>query len=350
MKINKLLISLTLLGIIITLLSFKDDPNKKITLKNITFTNPKKFPKPIYNFEKNKISVDKFILGRTLFYDDILSKDNSINCGTCHQQFAAFAHIDHKLSHGIYAKIGTRNVPALQNLVWKDTYMWDGGVNNLEVQPINPITNPIEMDETLVNVLIKLKRDTNYVSLFKNAWKDTVINSERLLKSLAQFTGLMISSNSRYDKYINKTDTFSKSEKRGLKLFQAKCSNCHIEPLFTDNSYRSNNIKIDSILNDIGRGKITGLEKDKYIYKVPSLRNVEMTYPYMHDGRYKSLQDVINFYGNPSNFSSSSDNHLLKIGQLSVTDKTDIITFLKTLTDYSFIHDKRFSKPYISYN
>ncbi len=350
MKSKKRYVSFFLCVIIITLLSFRNDPTKKITTKDVTFTNPKGFPKPNYNFENNQLTVEKFMLGKNLFYDNILSKDNTVNCGTCHQQFAAFAHIDHKLSHGIYAKIGTRNVPALQNLIWKDSYMWDGGVNNLEVQPINPITNPIEMDESIANVLIKLKRDSTYVSLFKKAWKDSIINSERLLKSLAQFTGLLISSNSRYDKFINKKDTFSLSEKNGLKLFRSKCANCHAEPLFTDNSYRNNGIKIDTSLKDMGRGKVTGIEKDNQTFKVPSLRNVEMTYPYMHDGRFKNLQQVVNHYSSPSNFSTNADLSLKKIGELTMLEKTDLIAFLKTLTDKSFIFDKRFADPYIRYN
>jgi cytochrome c peroxidase len=330
-------------------LSFKEDPNKKITLKDISFNNPKGFPKPNYNFDNNKLSPEKFILGKTLFYDNILSKDNSVNCGTCHQQFAAFAHIDHKLSHGIYAKIGTRNVPALQNLIWKDTYMWDGGVNNLEVQPINPITNPIEMDETLVSVIAKLKRNSVYISLFNKAYKDTIINSERILKSLAQFTGLLISVNSRYDKFMNGKDTFSVSEKNGFKLFKSKCANCHTEPLFTDNSYRNNGIKIDTALKDIGRGKVTGITKDELTFKVPSLRNIEITYPYMHDGRFKTLQQVLNHYSNATNYEPNVDLSLAKIGELTLNEKTEIIAFLKTLTDRIFLFDKRFSDPQIRY-
>jgi cytochrome c peroxidase len=345
MKIKKLHITITLFVTVLILLSFRDDPNKRITLKNVTFLNPKGFPKPTYNFETNKLSPDKFILGRKLFYDNLLSKDNTVNCGTCHQQFAAFAHIDHKLSHGIYNKIGNRNVPALQNLIWNDSYMWDGGVNNLEVQPINPITNPIEMDESIVNVLAKLKKDSSYVALFKKAYNDTLINSERLLKSLAQFTSLLISSNSRYDKFVNKLDTLSGSEKAGLALFKNKCSSCHAEPLFTDNSFRDNGIEADSALNDIGRAKVTGLDKDKHTFKVPSLRNVEMTFPYMHDGRFKSLEQVVNHYADPSNFSSTAEANLKKIGVLSQIDKLNLIAFLKTLTDKAFLYDRRFADP-----
>ena len=252
-----------------------DNPYFKITTKDVELKIPKGFPKPLYNFEKNKITPEGFILGRKLFYDPILSSDSSISCGSCHQKIAAFGHIDHALSHGINGLFGKRNVTALQNLIWKDTYMWDGGVNNLEVQPVNPITNPVEMNETLKHVIDKLRQNKVYVNLFQQAYKDTVINSERLLKTLAQFTGLMISSNSRYDKYIAGKDTFSISELNGLKIFRSRCANCHKEPLFTDNSYRNNGIKTDTSLNDMGRGKVTGVEKFNNTFKVPTLRNVE---------------------------------------------------------------------------
>ncbi len=322
-----------------------ENPYFKITSKDVKLKIPKGFPKPIYTFKKNKLKADIFILGRKLFYDNILSKDNTVSCGSCHQRIAAFAHIDHKLSHGIYAKIGTRNVPALQNLIWKDSYMWDGGVNNLEVQPIHPITNPIEMDETLENVILKLKRDANYVKFFKKAYKDTIINSERILKSLAQFTGLMITSNSRYDKYIRKQDTFSIAEKNGLTLFRAKCETCHKEPLFTDNSYRNNGIKLDSSLNDFGRGRLTEIEKDYRTFKVPGLRNVERTYPYMHDGRFKNLKQVIDHYSNTGGHDQNCDTILKKIGTLNAIEKKELHAFLLALTDKEFLLDRRFADP-----
>lgn len=346
MRIKIVYTSFLFLGILILGSGFiNDNPFFAIRTKDVQLKVPKGFPQPYYNFEKNKLSPEIFILGRKLFYDNILSKDNSVSCGTCHQRIAAFAHIDHRLSHGIYAKIGTRNVPALQNLIWKDSYMWDGGVNNLEVQAINPITNPIEMDETLSNVVSKLKRDSIYVALFKKAYKDTLINSERLLKALTQFTGLMISSNSRYDKFKNGTDTFSQSEKNGLKLFRSKCASCHKEPLFTDNSYRNNGLKMDTALKDNGRMVITGNQKDKALFKVPGLRNIAMTYPYMHDGRQKNLKEVIDFYSDPGNFDTSADLSLIKIGRLSEKDKKELHTFLLTLTDKEFLYDRRFADP-----
>ncbi len=322
-----------------------DDPYFKITKKDVKLKIPKGFPKPYYNFRKNKLNPDVFILGRKLFYDKLLSKDNSISCGSCHQRIAAFANIDHKLSHGIYAKIGTRNVPALQNLIWKDAYMWDGGVTNLEMQAIDQITNPIEMDESLANIILKLRANKEYVKLFNKAYKDTLINSERMLKALAQFTGLMISSNSKYDKYIRKLDTFSLAEKNGLELFRTKCASCHKEPLFTDNSYKNNGMKMDTSLKDFGRGRLTEIEKDYHLFKVPGLRNIEMTYPYMHDGRYKNLKDVIEYYSDAGNHSEKADTLINKIGTLTAQQKKELLSFLLTLTDKEFLHDRRFADP-----
>jgi cytochrome c peroxidase len=322
-----------------------ENPFFKIEEKDVALHVPKGFPKPLYEFKNNKLSPAVFVLGRKLFYDAILSKDNTISCATCHQRFAAFAHIDHRLSHGIYAKIGNRNVPALQNLIWKDSYQWDGGVNHLEVQPVNPITNPIEMDESLVNVIAKLRKSSAYRELFREAYHDTLICSERLLKSLAQFTGLMISCNSRYDHYLAGTDTFSASEKRGLRLFRSRCSSCHKEPLLSDNSYCNNGLQADTSLNDKGREVITGLRKDRNCFKVPGLRNVQMTYPYMHDGRFKKLEDVLAHYTDAANFAKEADVRLLKIGKLSEENKKDLLDFLLTLSDKTFLYDRRFADP-----
>jgi len=318
-----------------------------ITPKDVELKIPKGFPKPYYKFKNNKLTPEIFVLGRKLFYDPILSKDSTISCAFCHQRIAAFAHFDHPLSHGYNGLIGKRNVPALQNLIWQDTYMWDGGVNNLEVQPVSPITNPVEMNESIAHVVEKLRRNKTYVAEFRIAFNDTTINSEQILKALAQFTGLMISADSRYDRYLNGTDTFSASEKNGLELFRDKCASCHAEPLFTDNSYRNNGIKPDSSLKDKGRGNITGLEFDDYKFKVPSLRNVERSYPYMHDGRFRNLKSVLDHYGDPANFAPNTAKEIYEIGRLSDQDKKDIIAFLLTLTDKTFLYDKRFIDPFM---
>ena len=331
-------IILILLAVVAVFNSFISD--------NLELKIPKGFPAPVYNFKNNQLSTTIFELGRKLFYDPILSKDSTISCASCHQPFAAFAHIDHALSHGINGKIGTRNVPALQNLIWNKTFMWDGGVTNLENQPLNPITHPAEMNETLAGVITKLQSSRQYQSGFKNAYNDTIISSAKILKALAQFTGLLISANSKYDRFAAGKEKFSEAEKNGLGLFNSKCANCHPAPLFTDNSYRNNGVAPDTFLNDIGRGKITQLASDDYTFKVPGLRNVELTFPYMHDGRYKRLRDVIEHYATPGKYNSNADKSLRKIGHLTDKEMKDIIAFLLTLTDKDFVTDKKFTDPH----
>jgi len=327
--------ALIILSIVCTaLVGFTTNTYFLITPKDVELKIPKGFPKPYYKFKNNKLSPEIFVLGRKLFYDPILSRDSTISCASCHQRIAAFGHFDHPLSHGI------------NGLIWQDTYMWDGGVNNLEVQPVSPITNPVEMNESIAHVIEKLKRNPTYASEFRIAFNDTSINSEHILKALAQFTGLMISADSRYDRFITGQDTFSTSEKNGLELFRDKCASCHAEPLFTDNTYRNNGIKPDSSLDDKGRGNITGRQFDDYKFKVPSLRNVERSYPYMHDGRFRNLKDVLNYYGDPSNFAPNTAKEMYEIGKLSEQDKKDLIAFLLTLTDKTFLYDRRFADPF----
>ena len=329
------------------LLSFvrEENPYFKITKKDIKLILPKNFPTPYYTFKNNKLTPEIFLLGRELFYSELLSKDNTVSCASCHQRIAAFAHIDHTLSHGIYGRIGNRNIPSLQNLIWNTTFMWDGGINHIEIQPIGPITNRLEMDETLEGVIEKLKKSEKFKPLFTKAYQDTIITSERMLKALTQFMGLMISNNSKYDKYLAGKAEFTVEEERGLQLFRSKCSSCHTEPLFTDNSFKNNGLFPDSTLKDIGRGAITGKVEDNYLYKVPTLRNIEMTYPYMHDGRFKKLKDVLNFYTTAASHGTSTDPLVTKIGLLTFEEKKDLITFLFTLTDKEFLYDRRFADP-----
>jgi cytochrome c peroxidase len=344
-KRTVLLCSIFLAALYPCLNSFvEDNPYFIITAKDVALKVPAGFPKPVYEFKDNPISPEAFVLGRKLFYDPILSKDSSVSCAFCHMRLAAFAHIDHTLSHGINGLIGTRNVPPLQNLIWQQNFMWDGGVNHLEVQPLAPLTNVREMSEELNHVLIKLQRNAEYKTMFKAAFKDTTVTSQRMLKALAQFTGLMISCNSRYDKHLRGEEEFTGAEQHGLELFKSHCESCHPEPLFTDNTFRNIGLKPDTALNDSGRAKITGLADDYMKFKVPSLRNVGMTYPYMHDGRFKTLQKVLEHYAN-GNFYGNYDKNIERNIGLTAQEQADIIAFLKTLTDQDFLHDRRFADP-----
>lgn len=308
---------------------------------------PDGWPTPVYNFNNNPINKDVFILGRALFYDPILSKDNTISCGSCHQQFSAFAHSEHQFSHGINGLLGKRNAPALFNLNWHKLFMHDGGINHIEVQPLGPIQNPIEMDLPFSQALLKLAASAKYRELFKNAYGTEEVTDPKMLKAMAQFMGLMYSYNSKFDKYKRQEGVqLNDAELRGYNTFIAKCNTCHTEPLFSDFSFRSNGLAINTFINDSGRAKVTFQTIDKYKFKVPSLRNVALTGPYMHDGRYQTLEQCLNHYTNNVTNMVNLDPLLLPNGiALTAQEKQDIISFLGTLTDYDFISDKRFADP-----
>lgn len=307
------------------------------------FFTPKKWPKPIYDFSKNPMSKEKILLGKILFYDPILSKDNTISCASCHSQYSAFTHIDHALSHGIHDSIGTRNSPALMNLAWQKTFMWDGAVNNLDVQALAPISHPSEMGSNINEVIKKINALKNYRQLFYNAFGDSLATGENTLKSISQFLLTIISANSKYDKVMRQEQTFTAQEKNGYKLFKKNCSICHTEPLFTNNEFANNGIQLDTTLNDYGKYKISKQSNDSLKFKIPTLRNVEFTFPYMHDGRFKKLSEVLNHYTSAIKVSKTLAKELQKPIVLSSNEKVDIIAFLLTLTDKEFIFDKRYS-------
>lgn len=209
----------------------------------IAFQNPPGFPEPVYNFSANTISKEGFELGRKLFYDPILSRNTTISCGRCHLQTSAFTHHGHDVSHGIDDKLGIRNSPPIMNLAWSTSFMWDGGVVDLDLQPIVPVTSHVEMDEDMGKVLEKLNTHAAYPALFKSAFGNSTITTAAFLKSLSQFMLLCTSINSKYDSVKSKSGvTFSKGEQEGYAIFITKCNACHKEPLFTDNSFRNNGI------------------------------------------------------------------------------------------------------------
>lgn len=307
--------------------------NKDVVEQMLSFDRPANFPEPVYRFNTNVISQPKFELGRKLFYEPRLSRNNTVSCGSCHIQSSAFTHHGHDVSHGIDDRLGSRNSQSVMNMAWSNTFFWDGGVFDLDLQPIAPITNPVEMDETMENVMAKLKADETYPALFDKAFGSEEINTERMMKALSQFMVMLVSANSKYDKVMrNEGESFTINEKKGYELFQTKCASCHKEPLFTDHSFRNNGIGI-GLNNDMGRFAITLNESDKYTFKVPSLRNLSFTSPYMHDGRFITLEAVLDRYNG---------------GELGITlskDERDLIlAFLKTLDDVEFINDKRFAE------
>ncbi len=313
------------------------------------FEKPSNFPDPVYHFSTNTVTKDGFELGRKLFYDPLLSSNNTISCGSCHIQTSAFTHHGHVASHGIFDRVGTRNSPPIMNLAWSSSFMWDGGVVDLDLQPIVPITSHEEMDDNMANVLSKLRKSPTYPSLFKSAYGTEEISSATFLKALSQFMVMCVSSNSKYDSVMRNEGgkSFTAVEQEGYTLFKEKCSSCHKEPLFTDHSFRNNGISISSI-NDKGRYSVTSNSTDKYTFKVPTLRNLAYTSPYMHDGRFFTLDAVFDHYTSQVQQTPNLDPLLQQGGRpgiaISENEKVKIILFLNTLNDRKFLVDKRFAE------
>lgn len=315
------------------------------TVQHLEQTVPSNWPAPAYDFGKKPLIPEKILLGKVLFYDPILSRNNTISCANCHSSFTAFTHTDHALSHGIEDRIGNRNAPALMNLAWQNAFMWDGSIDRLDLQALTPISNPNEMDEKMENVLSKLQQSPIYPALFYKAFGDSTITSERMLTSISQFELTLISSNSKYDSVMRHQAVFSKPEKNGYTLFKRHCSSCHTEPLFTNNGYENNGLPQDNTLLDEGRMTFTKNASDSLKFKVPTLRNIELSYPYMHDGRFIRLSEVIRHYTSGIQQSRTLSEKLSAPIVLSSNDKVDIISFLLTLTDRGFLLNSNFAFP-----
>ncbi len=309
----------------------------------LKFSVPKGFPAPPTNiFTKNRLTPQGFDLGKKMFYDARLSKNGEVSCASCHQQFAAFATYDHDLSHGVNNSFSNRNAPALINLAWMKEWHWDGGISHIEMLPLSPLSAANEMGEKLDTVILKLKADASYTRMFKAAFGDATITTERMLKAFAQFTGSLVSADSKYDKVKRGEATFILPEQKGYEIFKANCNSCHREPLFTDNSFRSNGIMLNRF-NDVGRQAITQDKKDSLKFKVPTLRNIALTLPYMHDGQINSLEKVITHYTTLNTGIVNLDPLLTKKINLTDKEQKQLVLFLYTLTDTSFTKNKRFA-------
>lgn len=319
-----------------------------ITIENrpkpLLFETPAGWPVPSYNFSENPLTEEAFQLGRKLFYDGRLSKDGNFPCASCHQQFAAFATYDHNVSHGINNSFTERNSPPLFNLAWQKEFMWDGGVNHLDVQPLTPITAVNEMGESIDSVLQKLRNDNVYKKMFKDAFGSDEINTKRMSQALSQFLLMIVSSESKYDRVMRGKDSFNLPERLGYAIFKNSCASCHQEPLFTDFSYRNTGLPQDDYIKDEGRKRVTRKPEDSLKFRVPSLRNIQLTFPYEHDGRFYSLKEAIMHYRNKKE--GSNVDPLVKNGiPLSNFEVGQLTAFLYTLTDSALLTDKRFSPP-----
>ncbi len=304
---------------------------------------PSHFPEPNYGVGQKRLIEKRVELGRKLFYDPILSVDGTVSCGSCHHQTSGFSDEGKPFSAGVKGRVGLRNSPALSNLAWFPAFLADGGVNHIEVMPLAPLTDSLEMADDLNNILLKLKNNQAYKAQFNAAFSDSNLTSKQLLIALAQFMSSMVSSASKYDAMIKGEAAFTVDEKAGLKLFELNCATCHKPPLFTDFSYRNNGLV--EHYEDNGRARITGKQQDEATFKVPSLRNINVSKPYMHNGSIATLKEVVEHYNSGIIQHQNLDPSLQNGISLSTIEKQQLLSFLETLTDYKFLSNPNFSNP-----
>ena len=289
----------------------------------------------------NPMTVEGVILGEKLFKDPILSGDNTQACINCHQQSFSFSD-PNQYSTGIDNIPGFRNASALINIGWNNSFNWDGSAISLEEQAFEPIVNPLEMHNTWENIEYKLNSEPEYIQLFKEAFNIDYIDSTHVVMAIAQFERTLISANSRFDKYLRGEEMLTTSELSGYAIFNSEkgdCFHCHGTQMFMDNSFHNNGLDTEPFL-DLGLSKISGKASDDGKFKTPTLRNIEFSAPYMHDGRFSSLEEVVEHYDAGGNYSSTVDPLMKKLGvglQLTNQEKQDLIAFLKTLSDNNFI-------------
>jgi cytochrome c peroxidase len=297
----------------------------------------------------NPLTGEGVALGGKLFFDRRLSADNSESCATCHNPHLAFSQ-PRRFSRGVHGEIGTRNAMPLENLAWKNSFFWDGRAATLREQVLQPIQNPIEMHESLANAVAKISADRDYPRLFQNTFGSPQVSSDKIARALEQFLLVQVSFDSKYDRVMNGQANFTEQEQRGFKLFNteydpyhgqygADCFHCHGGVLFQSQNFANNGL--DSAFRDLGLYKTTKRAGDAGKFAVPSLRNVAVTAPYMHDGRFRTLDEVVEHYCTGMKRSATLDPNLAKHPDggvpLSADDKRALVAFLKTLTDEKFL-------------
>ncbi|KJD31823.1 cytochrome C peroxidase [Tamlana nanhaiensis] len=294
-------------------------------------------------------------LGKKLFFDPILSGNNTQACADCHAPENAFTDIN-QFSDGINGVLGPRNSMPLFNLAWNydEKFFWDGRAFSLENQALEPVVHINEMNSTWPEVEAKLQEHSEYPELFQQAFQTLTIDSTLVVKAIAQFERTLISSNSKFDKYLLGETDLTPEELEGFNVFmdeeRGDCFHCHgsdKNPLWTDNIFHNNGL--DETFTDLGLGAVTGDPADNGKFKSPSLRNLSFTAPYMHDGRFETLDQVINHYSEGLKNSSTIDPLMKKVSQggvgLTNDDKAALKAFLLTLSDYEFISNPNFTNP-----
>jgi cytochrome c peroxidase len=336
--------------------------NKGVSPDPYPLTVPHKFGSTFTIPADNPLTIQGIALGRMLFYEKKLSGDNSISCASCHQQRFAFTD-GQALSFGVAGKKGRRSAMSLVNLLWSRKFFWDGRATSLEEQALVPIQDTLEMHQSLEGAVKKLKQTKIYPTLFEEAFGTKKLTADLIAKALAQFERTLISSNSRYDQYLRGEIKLTLEEKRGMDLFMthpepgerlrgANCGDCHGTYKIFMEGFHNNGL--DSITMDKGRELITQKETDRAKFRAPSLRNIALTAPYMHDGRFKSLEEVLDHYNEHIRQSNTLDPLIIEASnevkgktlRLSTSEKKMVMAFLHTLTDSTFVTNSAFADPF----
>ncbi len=319
------------------------------TSSPVVLSYPSSFPSPNLPPD-NPLTEAGFNLGKHLFYDPILSSDNTVSCASCHKQEYAFGD-NTQYSMGVNQSVGDRNAPTIINLAFQTKFDWDGKSTSIEEQAVRPIFNEIELhNNNWGEVIDRLEQSTLYNQLFCDAFGTSSIDSLHILKALAQFERALTSTDSKFDKWIRGEVMFTNEEIDGFNIYSTErgdCFHCHPTGLFTDNFFHNNGLDTD--FNDMGRYDVTGDNNDMGSFKSPTLRNIEYSAPYMHDGRFNTLEEVIDHY-NSGGYPSPTVDPLMKyvgVGLfLTPQEKYNLKAFLLTLSDESFITNPDFSNPF----
>ncbi len=311
--------------------------------------------------EDNPLTKEGVKLGRMLFYEKALSRTNTQSCASCHMQQFAFTDTA-TFSVGVRGLNGKRQAMSVFNMAWhSNEFFWDGRAHLLRDQSLKPIQDELEMDETLENVVAKLSANTSYRNQFNKAFGTTDITPLLLSKAMEQFMMTIISNSSRYDDFLAGKTALTPEEERGRFLFftefnpgfpaisGADCQHCQSGANFENDLYMNNGLDTDADFTDMGREAVTGDIADRAKFKVPSLRNVALTAPYMHDGRFRTLEEVVNHYNlvhTSSTLDPSFQQQMPNGLQLTEADKSALVAFLKTLTDEKLISNPEYSNPF----
>lgn len=301
---------------------------------------PPGFPSLNSSVDENKPTKYGVELGKKLFHEKKFSGNNTISCASCHNQSSAFAD-NNAQAIGIGGRVGLRNTPPIQNLAFMRFYNWDGNILQLEKQPLVPIITHEEMNSSILEVIGKIRNEHEYRDLFRKAFGDENITPDRIYRSIAQFEYTLISANSKYDKVKrNEGETFTESEERGYLTFKIKCAGCHSTALFTDQSFRNVGFPMNPSTEEAGRARVTGVATDFMSFRVPSLRNAEYTAPYGSFGQFPTLKAVLDYFDKGVLYADNLDPILKNNGNsipLTEQEKQDIISFIKTLSDSTFV-------------